>query len=171
MQQYEQQLVEARNRIAALEREVATADNVRSFAAETEREIAQLQRERRDLQAKLTQMTLERDRLAIEVRDSLSEGDTTSRRAPIAPPATDNRRKPAMGYDPEATAALDIARIEQMIARSTELEQKLVQYEREVGMLRAQLRERDDRLAELADSVVERPATVNDPDPESTRTG
>src|SRR5205807_1628549 len=43
------QLAALQTHIVALEREVASADNVRSFAAETEREIASLQLERDDV--------------------------------------------------------------------------------------------------------------------------
>ncbi len=74
--------LDLQKRIQELEREVAKADNVRSFAAETEKEIAQLQRDLRDARSKLTQTTLERDRFESELRDSRNDdGDTTNRRS------------------------------------------------------------------------------------------
>src|ERR1043166_3812055 len=126
------------NQITALEREVANADNVRSFAAETEREIASLQRDVRDARAKLTQMTLERDRLASELRDARGgdDADTTSRRAVPAKPA----------FDPEVTAQVDIAKYESLAAKTSELEQKIQQLERDDAGLRHQLADAQERL-------------------------
>ena len=79
--------------MAALQKEVDAAENVRSFAAETEREIAQLQRELRDARSKATQLTLERDRLAGELKDVRGgDTDTTNRRIPVAPPVAQPSR-------------------------------------------------------------------------------
>ncbi|HEU4735388.1 MAG TPA: hypothetical protein VFT22_46170, partial [Kofleriaceae bacterium] len=147
------QIAEMQNKIVMLEREVENADNVRSFAAETEREIAQLQRELRDTRGKLTQMTLERDRLAAEVSDARGDTDTTSRRAPVKP-----------GFDPDVTAQADVARYESLIAKSTELEQKLARLEREDAVLRRKLAEAEDRLR----SAIH---IADDDDNERTRTG
>jgi chromosome segregation ATPase len=164
-QQLQHQLLESQNRVGALEREVATADNVRSFAAETEREIAQLQREVRDARAKLTQMTLERDRLAADLRDARGDSETTNRRAPIVDPHTGGRRTPPPQRDPEATATLDVAQIEKMIARTTELEKKVIALERESAGLRKQLNESEQRLRDAIDRA------DDDDDSDATRTG
>jgi len=175
----QQQLLESQTRIAALEREVATADNVRSFAAETEREIAQLQREIREGRAKLTQMTLERDRLAADLKAVRDDDNDTTNRHALPPRSKDRRHTPPPQVDPEATAALDVARIEQMIARTTELEkkavqlehrnvqldQKAVQLERESSQLRQQLAETEQRLREAIE------AAGDDGDADATRTG
>lgn len=75
------QLVTARERIFALEREVERADSVRSFAAETERAIAQLRRDLREARLNLTQTMLERDRLVVELRDSRGDSEATDLRA------------------------------------------------------------------------------------------
>jgi chromosome segregation ATPase len=154
----ERRYAEALERVAALEREVAAADNVRSFAAETEREIAQLQRELREVRSKVTQVTLERDRLAIEVRDArINDDETTGRRTAIKETA-----KPA--HDPEATGVLDVAKMESIIARASEAEHKLVQAEREVAALRTRLADTEERLRAAIDRE-------DDDDSESTRTG
>ncbi|HEY0190630.1 MAG TPA: hypothetical protein VGC42_05865, partial [Kofleriaceae bacterium] len=102
---FARQTSDMQTRIAALEREVATADNVRSFAAETEREIAGLQRELREAKAKLAQITLERDRLESEVRDNRVDTDTTHRRA-AKPPAGDH----------DSTAQVNLSKYESVIA-------------------------------------------------------
>jgi chromosome segregation ATPase len=142
------------NQIAALEREVANADNVRSFAAETEREIASLQRDLRDARAKLAQLTLERDRLASELRDARGgdEADTNQRAAARA------------GFDPDVTARLDIKKYESLVTRAGELEHKLAQLEHDDAGLRSQLAEAQERLRLAA-------IDLGDADGERTRTG
>ena len=80
---------EARARIAELEQELSKADNVRSFAAETEREIAGLQRELREAKGHATRLTLERDRLESEIRDA--RGMTPRPRVAPRPPSPISR--------------------------------------------------------------------------------
>ena len=119
---------------------------MRSFAAETEREIAQLQRELREARTKLTQMTLERDRLESELRDVREDSDTTSRAAPSS-------RDRDRDYDPDNTAQLDVKRYEAMIAKTTELEKQVAVLQRDDKNLRARLAESGrirDLLAEVA---------------------
>ena len=152
------QLIASQQRLATLEREVASAENVRSFAAETEREIAQLQRELREGRSKLTQMTLERARLATELRDALGDEATTNRRVRAL------ARSGAPEHDPEETAALDGARIEAMVARTNELEKQLGGLERDNKNLRTQLADTEQRLREAIDGD-------EDDDSESTNTG
>jgi predicted nucleic acid-binding Zn-ribbon protein len=110
---------------------------VRSFAAETEREIAQLQRELREARSKLTQMTLERDRLESELRDVREDSDTTSRAA--ASPRD---------YDPENTAQLDVSRYEAAIAKTVALEGQVQALQREEQNLRTRLTDTEERLRE-----------------------
>jgi chromosome segregation ATPase len=142
----ERQLDEAQRKIMELEREVANADNVRSFAAETEREIAQLQRELRDTRAKLTQMTLERDRLESDLRGAREDSETTNRRAP------EIKKPPAkVEYDPEATAQADLSKYEPIIAKATELQQKVTELDKVNAQLRAQLADTELRLREAID--------------------
>jgi len=147
------QLVELQGQIAALEREVANADNVRSFAAETEREIAALQRDLRDTRTKLTQMTLERDRLESEVRDARGD-DITSQRAAVK-----------ASFDPEVTMQADVVKYASLISKSAELEKKVVQLEREDAALRRQLAEAQERLRIAAIDL------ADDDDEDKTRTG
>ena len=128
------QVTEMQAQIAALEHEVAAADNVRSFAAETEREIAALQRELRETRAKLTQMTLERDRLDSELRDLRENGDT-NRRAAVKP-----------GFDPDLTAQLDPAKYESLAVRTAQLEQHIAELERDDAALRRQLTDAQEQL-------------------------
>ena len=166
------QIAQQQQRIAALEREVATADNVRSFAAETEREIAQLQRDLRETRSKLTQMTLERDRLELEVRDSRSDSETTNERAPLDArelARIEARRAAAAGRgdnvaDPEDTANFDVARFEKMIAQTTELEKRLAGYERDNKLLQQRLAETEQQLRDAIDGA-------DDDDANVTRTG
>jgi chromosome segregation ATPase len=146
------QVAEMQGKIVALEREVANADNVRSFAAETEREIAQLQRDLRDTRAKLAQVTLERDRLESEVRDARGDGDITSQRLAVKP-----------SFDPEVTMQAD-AKYESLIGKTKELEQKLARLEREDGELRRQLADAEERLRIAAIDLA-------DDDDDKTRTG
>jgi chromosome segregation ATPase len=96
-------------KIASLQREVDAAENVRQFAANTEREIAQLERDLRESKAKLTQLTLERDRLESQLRDLREDSETKNRRAP----------------DPETTAQADMSRYTALVSRTAELERKL----------------------------------------------
>ncbi|MDQ3369409.1 MAG: hypothetical protein M3680_28620, partial [Myxococcota bacterium] len=155
----ERQLFDAQKRIAELEREVATADNVRSFAAETEREIAQLQRDLRDARGKVTQLALERDRLAADLRVARGDSETTSRRAPI------DRQKLERDYDPEVTAEADLSKYEPIIAKATELQQRVVELEKEDRLLRERLAETEQRLRDVIDG------SDDDAGAESTHTG
>ncbi|MBC7976076.1 MAG: hypothetical protein H7138_13975 [Myxococcales bacterium] len=156
------QIAERTDQITTLEREVANADNVRSFAVETERVIAALQRDLREARAKLAQITLERDRLESEVRDARVDTDTTSRRAPGKPV-----------FDPDITAEADIARYGALIAKSSELEQKVAQLESEDHGLRRQLADAEDRL-QAAEDRLRAAIDINDEDDDDsdlTRTG
>jgi len=145
---FERQLFEAQRRIAELEREVANADNVRSFAAETEREIAQLQRDLRDTKAKLTQLTLERDRLAADLRDVRGDSETTNRRAPLDRATA---KKIERDYDAEVTAQADLSKYEPIIAKANELQQKVADLEKQNASLRTQLAGAEQRLREAID--------------------
>ena len=127
----ERALAQAQARIAELKREVDAAENVRQFAANTEREIAQLEREIRDGKAKVTQITLERDRLASELRDLREDSETTHRRAPV--------------NEPEVTAQADLSRYTALVARASELEQKLVKMEKDDAALKRKLQETEAR--------------------------
>jgi predicted RNase H-like nuclease (RuvC/YqgF family) len=148
------QVSEMQGRIVALEREVATADNVRSFAAETEREIAQLQRDLRDTRAKLTQVTLERDRLATDLAEDQDAVTTHLHAAGKG------------GFDPEATAQVNPSKYEALITKTTELEHKLQQLETEDAALRRQLAEAEERVRVAAAAQ-----DSDDADNEMTRTG
>src|SRR5205823_9217515 len=107
---------------ATLEQEVDSAENVRQFAASTEREIAQLQRELRETKQKLAQVTMERDRMESQLRDVREDSETRDRRA--VPPRA---QSPAL--DPEATAMADVGRYTALVARASELEKKLSEAE------------------------------------------
>jgi chromosome segregation ATPase len=155
------QTAEMQAQIAELEREVANADNVRSFAAETEREIAALQRDLRDTRAKLAQMTLERDRLESEVRDARGD-DITNQRA-VAKPGFDPDATVKPGFDADATAQVNIAKYESLAAKTSELEQKLQHMERDDAALRRRLAEAEERLRLAAIDLED--------DSELTRTG
>jgi len=130
----ERALAQAQARIAELKREVDAAENVRQFAANTEREIAQLEREIRDGKAKVTQITLERDRLASQLRDLRDDSETTNRRAPVV-------------NEPEVTAQADLSRYTALVARASELEQKLAKMEKEDAALKRKLQEAEARAA------------------------
>ena len=152
---FEQQLFDAQRKIAELEREVANADNVRSFAAETEREIAQLQRDLRDAKSKVTQLTLERDRLAADLRNARGDSETTNRRAPLDRAAA---KKIERDYDPEVTAQADLSKYEPIIAKANELQQKVTEltkqvldHEKQSATLRAQLKDTEERLRQAID--------------------
>lgn len=139
----EQQLHGMQEMLASLQKEIDAAENVRSFAAETEREIAQFQRDLKDALANLTQLTLERDRLASELKDARNDDDTTSRAL----------QQPH--YDPEVTAEADLSKYEAMIDKSAELEDKLKKLEREAATLRAQLADAEHKLRQAADGGYE----------------
>jgi chaperonin cofactor prefoldin len=144
------QLAAQQARIAQLQRENEAADNVRSFAAETEREIAQLQRELREARSKLTQMTLERDRLESELRDVREDSDTMNRRVPPERPTVERlpAERDVRDYDPENTAQLDLSRYESTLAKTAELELQVETLRREEQQLRARLADTEERLRE-----------------------
>jgi chromosome segregation ATPase len=115
----DRRLQEAVAKIAALQREVDAAENVRQFAANTEREIAQLARDLREVKARLAQMTLERDRLAAELRDVHDDSETKNRHIATA------RRAPSL----ETTAGAEQAKYSVLASRAAELERKLADAE------------------------------------------
>lgn len=156
----EQKLQAAQAKLVSLQKEVDAAENVRSFAAETEREIAQFQRDLKDVRAKLTQMTLERDRLAAELKDARHDEDTTNRAMPVVK----NEPKHAPHYDGEVTAQVDVSKYEAVISKSVELEGKVKKLEKEDAALRAQLADAEERLRQAIDGG-------DNDDAESTRTG
>jgi chromosome segregation ATPase len=123
------QLAGAAARIEELEREVAQAENVRQFAAATEREIAQLQRELRDARKQMEQMG--RDQL---MRGDSTDGETTGKRPPIVP------------YDPEVTAQADLDKYEPVIAKSKEAIERAARLERADADLRRKLAETEAKL-------------------------
>ncbi|HSD89522.1 MAG TPA: hypothetical protein VLB44_18455, partial [Kofleriaceae bacterium] len=123
-------------RIAELEAEVEKADNVRQFAANTEREIAGLERELRETKAKATQLTLERDRLESQLRDLRDDSETKNRQMP-----TPGRKEAESGGQP------DLSRYTALVARAAELEQKVVKMEKESERMRRELSESQSRLA------------------------
>jgi hypothetical protein len=105
----EVQLADTTRRLAAAQREIDAAENVRQFAASTEREIAHLRRELREGKAKLAQMTLERDRFESQLRDAREDSETRDRR--VAP------------REPDITLQADLGRYTALVARAAELEQ------------------------------------------------
>jgi chromosome segregation ATPase len=129
----ERQLAAAQARIAELVREVDAAENVRQFAASTEREIAQLERELRENKAKVVQLTLERDKLASQL-DDLHEDDETA-----------HRRLPITTANDEPTTHADMARYSALVSRTTELEAKYGALEQEATVLRRSLAEAEAR--------------------------
>ncbi len=141
----ESKLAALQGMVAALQKEVDAAENVRSFAAETEREIAQLQRDLKEARSKLTQMTLERDRLELEIKDARGDDDDTTNRAMPSPK--------------------DLAAYEQVLAESKELADQVRRLQRTEGELRAQLEDAEARVRAAIDRV------DDDSDAESTRTG
>jgi len=106
---------------------VASADNVRQFAANTEREIAGLQRELRDARKQIEQLTR-------QLRSRDGDGETTGKRTPV------------VAYDPEITAQADLERYEQMISRSKEAVERAARIEREDADLRRKLAETEAKL-------------------------
>jgi chromosome segregation ATPase len=121
----ERQLAAAQTRIGELKREVDAAENVRQFAANTEREIAQLERDLRDHKAKVTQLTLERDRLESQLRDLRDDSETTHRKVPSLTEEAPSQH----------------ARYTQLVSRASELEQKNGKLEKDLAGLRRQLAE------------------------------
>ena len=121
----ERQLAAAQARIGELKREVDAAENVRQFAANTEREIAQLERDLRDHKAKVTQITLERDRLESQLRDLRDDSETTHRKVPSLTEEAPSQH----------------ARYTQLVSRASELEQKNGKLEKDSPTLRRQLAE------------------------------
>ena len=148
----ERRLVDAGTKIADLEREVATADNVRSFAANTEREIARLERELRDARSKLTQTTSERDQLAIDLRESRGDTDTTSRRAPIVVPPQ---------FDAEVTAQADVSKYEMLIVKAQESEKRIAKLENENHLLKDELIEAE-KAARAAEDRADDPTRTGE---------
>ncbi len=123
----ERQLAAAQQRIAELEREVDSADNVRQFAANTEREIAQLERELRETKAKAAQVLLERDSLEAQLRDLREDDETNARGIPESP-------------------AVDLTRYTELVSRSAELEQRNLKLEKEQIVMRRLLAEAEARV-------------------------
>ncbi len=146
----ERQLARAQTRNALIKREVDAAENVRQFAANTEREIAQLERDLRETKAKLAQITLERDRMSAELRDIRDDSETTRQRAPI---------------EPEVTAQADLSRYTALVARATELEQKLTAIEQEDDTLRRQLADAEARIAAQTRAQEDEPTGTGTPLP------
>ena len=102
---------------------------MRQFAANTEREIAGLERELREMKAKVTQITLERDRLESQLRDVREDSETR-----IAQLPRDAARRTS-GAQP------DLSRYTALVARAAELEQKLVKMREGRRAARRQLAE------------------------------
>ncbi len=126
-----QALAKAQARVAELVKEVDAAENVRKFSATTEREIAQLERELRDQKAAVTQLTLERDRLAAQLGDLHSDSETTHHKATTA----------------EFAGQVDLSRYTALVARTAELENQLAKMEATDAALRRELADVEERLA------------------------
>jgi chromosome segregation ATPase len=142
----QEQVAAYEHKLSELQREVDAAENVRQFAASTEREIAQLQRDLRESKAKLAQLTLERDRFESQLRDVREDSETKNR---FAPPS-----------DPDATAQVDLNRYTQLVARAGELESKIVKLEKEDERLRRQLGEAEARAAAQRRAQDEEPTST-----------
>lgn len=127
----ERELAQAQKRIAELNREVDAAENVRQFAATTEREIAQLQRDLREQKVAVTQLTLERDRMAAQLADMQSDSVTTDRRAKASDQADQ----------------ADLSRYTALVARAAELESKLARMEADNAALKLKLARAEDMIA------------------------
>jgi len=127
----------AHARIAQLESEVERADNVRQFAANTEREIAGLERELREMKAKVAQVTLERDRYESQPRNVRDDSETGIRQVGTAARA-----------DAESTEKADLSRYTALVARASELEQKLMRLEKDDAQLRRSLQEAEAKVAQ-----------------------
>jgi len=141
----ERQLAAAQQRIAELKREVDAAENVRQFAANTEREIAQLERELREHKAKVTQLSLERDRLESQLRDLRDDSETT------------HRKVPSLAAD---EAPSQHARYTQLVSRASELEQKNGKLEKDLAALRRQLAETEARAEAQARAREDEPTNT-----------
>jgi ParB family chromosome partitioning protein len=139
----ERQLAAAQQRIGELKREVDAAENVRQFAANTEREIAQLERELREHKAKVTQITLERDRLESQLRDLRDDSETTHRKVPALDEAPSQH-----------------ARYTQLVSRASELEQKNGKLEKDLVALRRQLSETEARAEAQARAHEDEPTNT-----------
>jgi len=137
----ERQLAAAQQRIGELQREVNAAENVRQFAANTEREIAQLERELRETKAKAAQVALERDNLESQLRDLREDDETNARGVPEAP-------------------AVDLSRYTQLVSRSAELEQRNQKLEKEQIVVR--------RLLAEAEAKVEAQQRAHEDEPTNT---
>ncbi|MEP6866248.1 MAG: hypothetical protein ABJE66_36855, partial [Deltaproteobacteria bacterium] len=120
------------------------AENVRQFAANTEREIAQLQRDLRDHKAKVTQITLERDRLESQLRDLRDDSETTHRKVPSVTEEAPSQH----------------ARYTQLVARASELEQKNGKLEKDLVALRRQLTETEARAEAQARAHEDEPTNT-----------
>lgn len=137
----ERQLAAAQQRIGELQREVDAAENVRQFAANTEREIAQLERELRETKTKAAQVALERDNLESQLRDLREDDETNARGVPEAP-------------------AVDLSRYTQLVSRSAELEQRNLKLEKEQVVVR--------RLLAEAEAKVEAQQRAREDEPTNT---
>jgi chromosome segregation ATPase len=94
---------------------------VRSFAAETEREIAELQRQLHDARSQLAELSTERERL------------TTAEYARSEEPTS------PLGFNSADTARYRDPAIDELVQRTAELEQRLRELQRENARLRDQL--------------------------------
>jgi chromosome segregation ATPase len=110
----------AEQRNIELELDVAVADSVRSFAVEAEREIAQLRQQLHETRSALSDLAVERDRLAAFEHEAKSE------RAPTNPLG-----QPTMRYD--------VPGLEELFKRTAALEDWVVELERENAQLREAL--------------------------------
>lgn len=110
-----------------LELEVERADNVRSFAAETEREIAQLQRQLHDARSELAELA---HRLATAESDTRSDKEATNPRVVLG----------------EDTARYNVSALEELVTRASALESRVVELERD----NVHLRDRLDRVTRRA---------------------
>jgi chromosome segregation ATPase len=135
-------LGEDQQQIAALKKEVDAAENVRSFAAATEREIAQFQRELRETKAKLAQITLERDNFESQLRDARDDSETRDRS--LAPMM---EMRGGSSHDPEVTTQADLSRYTALVSRTTELEVKLTKAEKDQERMRRELADAEARAA------------------------
>lgn len=127
-------LADARARIAELTREVAAAENVRQFAATTEREIAQLERDLREQKLAVTTLTLERDRLVGQLGDLQSDSETKGRRASA-----------------ELPNQADLSRYTALVARASELESQVARMEADTARLKRDLAEAEARVTAQPD--------------------
>jgi chromosome segregation ATPase len=172
------QVQEARDRAVALQQEVDAAENVRQFAANTEREIAGLERELRETKTKLSQITLERDRFESQLRDARDDSETVNRDVRAARGSIEPPRRPSAALrgpaepdlsrprvDGEAGAPADLSRYTALVARASELEQKMVKIEREDEKLRRQLAEAQAKLEAQRRAQEDEPTSSKDPLP------